>query len=106
MLRYIYVDEYLIDLNATQAAIRAGDSKATAYRIGFENLEKTSDSGGDCSGTSRACCCSCGSSRRLPEGCYQKRRDKIAFENPLRLSLVLRVRQDSPGRRRAPQRFP
>ena len=31
---------------------------------------------------SRACCRSCGSSRRLPEGCYRKRRDKIAFENP------------------------
>jgi hypothetical protein len=33
---------------------------------------------------SRACCRSCGSSRRRPEGCYRKRRDKIAFENPIR----------------------
>ena len=33
---------------------------------------------------SRACCRSCGSSRRLPEGCYRKRRDKTAFENPIR----------------------
>lgn len=32
--------EYLIDLNATQAAIRAGYSKKTAYSIGNENLNK------------------------------------------------------------------
>lgn len=32
--------EYLIDLNATQAAIRAGYSKKTAYSIGQENLNK------------------------------------------------------------------
>lgn len=35
-----FVQEYLIDLNATQAAIRAGYSKKTAYSIGPENLEK------------------------------------------------------------------
>lgn len=35
-----FVDEYLIDLNATQAAIRAGYSAATAGRIGSENLSK------------------------------------------------------------------
>lgn len=35
-----FVDEYLIDLNATQAAIRAGYSKKTAQMIGFENLSK------------------------------------------------------------------
>jgi len=35
-----FVDEYLIDLNATQAAIRAGYSKKTAYSIGEENLKK------------------------------------------------------------------
>lgn len=32
--------EYLIDLNATQSAIRAGYSKKTAYSIGQENLKK------------------------------------------------------------------
>lgn len=32
--------EYLIDLNLTQAAIRAGYSKKTAYAIGSENLRK------------------------------------------------------------------
>ena len=32
--------EYLIDLNATQAAIRAGYSKDTAQQIGSENLSK------------------------------------------------------------------
>lgn len=32
--------EYLIDLNATQAATRAGYSKLTANRIGSENLSK------------------------------------------------------------------
>jgi Terminase small subunit len=32
--------EYLIDLNATQAAIRAGYSKKTAASIGEENLRK------------------------------------------------------------------
>lgn len=35
-----FCDEYLIDLNATQAAIRAGYSKKTAYAIGEENLRK------------------------------------------------------------------
>ena len=36
-----FVDEYLIDLNATQAAIRAGYSEKTANRIGPELLVKT-----------------------------------------------------------------
>lgn len=36
----IFVDEYLIDLNATQAAIRAGYSAKTARQIGEENLSK------------------------------------------------------------------
>lgn len=36
----LFVDEYLIDLNATQAAIRAGYSTHTAYSIGSELLKK------------------------------------------------------------------
>lgn len=35
-----FVDEYLVDLNATQAAIRAGYSKKTAASVGAENLRK------------------------------------------------------------------
>jgi phage terminase small subunit len=35
-----FVAEYLIDLNATQAAVRAGYSPKVAYRQGFENLRK------------------------------------------------------------------
>ena len=35
-----FVEEYLIDLNATQAAIRAGYSEKTAQEIGSENLSK------------------------------------------------------------------
>lgn len=35
-----FVEEYLIDLNATQAAIRAGYSEKTAYAVGHENLKK------------------------------------------------------------------
>lgn len=35
-----FVEEYLIDLNATQAAIRAGYSPDTAKAIGCENLTK------------------------------------------------------------------
>jgi len=35
-----FCNEYLIDLNATQAAIRSGYSKKTANRIGPENLSK------------------------------------------------------------------
>jgi phage terminase small subunit len=35
-----FVEEYLVDLNATQAAIRAGYSQRTAYAIGQENLKK------------------------------------------------------------------
>lgn len=37
-----FVAEYLIDLNATQAAIRAGYSKKTAEQQGFQLLKKTS----------------------------------------------------------------
>ena len=33
-----FVEEYLIDLNAAQAAIRAGYSPKAAYSIGSENL--------------------------------------------------------------------
>jgi phage terminase small subunit len=36
----LFVQEYLIDLNATQAAIRAGYSEETARQIGSENLSK------------------------------------------------------------------
>lgn len=36
----LFVEEYLIDLNATQAAIRAGYSEKTAKNIGCENLAK------------------------------------------------------------------
>lgn len=36
----LFVQEYLVDLNATQAAIRAGYSENTAYSIGNENLKK------------------------------------------------------------------
>jgi phage terminase small subunit len=35
-----FCSEYMVDLNATQAAIRAGYSKKTANRIGPENLSK------------------------------------------------------------------
>lgn len=35
-----FVDEYLVDLNATQAAIRAGYSEKTARSTGSENLTK------------------------------------------------------------------
>jgi phage terminase small subunit len=35
-----FVAEYLVDQNATQAAIRAGYSKKTAGQVGFENLKK------------------------------------------------------------------
>ena len=35
-----FVEEYLVDLNATQAAIRAGYSKKTAKETGYENLTK------------------------------------------------------------------
>ena len=37
-----FVDEYLIDLNGTQAAIRAGYSAATAEQISYQLLQKTS----------------------------------------------------------------
>ena len=36
----MFVKEYLIDLNATQAAIRAGYSENAAKEIGYENLTK------------------------------------------------------------------
>ena len=36
----LFVDEYLSDLNATQAAIRAGYSEKSAASIGEENLRK------------------------------------------------------------------
>ena len=36
----LFVQEYIIDFNATQAAIRAGYSQNTAQEIGSENLSK------------------------------------------------------------------
>lgn len=36
-----FVDEYLIDLNATQSAIRAGYSAKRASEIGYQLLQKT-----------------------------------------------------------------
>lgn len=36
----MFCKEYLVDLNATQAAIRAGYSKKTAGSVGGENLQK------------------------------------------------------------------
>lgn len=36
----LFCQEYLIDHNATRAAMRAGYSQKTAYKIGFENLQK------------------------------------------------------------------
>lgn len=35
-----FIEEYLVDFNATQAAIRAGYSEETAGVIGYENLKK------------------------------------------------------------------
>ena len=35
-----FIEEYLVDLNATEAAKRAGYSEKTAYVIGHENLRK------------------------------------------------------------------
>lgn len=35
-----FCDEYLVDLNGTQAAIRAGYSEKTAGEMAFENLKK------------------------------------------------------------------
>ena len=35
-----FCEEYMVDMNATQAAIRAGYSKKTAHAIGSENLSK------------------------------------------------------------------
>lgn len=37
-----FVQEYLLDLNATQAAIRAGYSEKTAEQMGYQLLQKTS----------------------------------------------------------------
>lgn len=36
----LFCEEYLVDLNATQAAIRAGYKSPNAYQIGAENLRK------------------------------------------------------------------
>lgn len=36
----LFCDYYLVNLNATQAAIKAGYSQKTAYSIGEENLRK------------------------------------------------------------------
>lgn len=39
-LQVRFVDEYLVDLNGTQAAIRAGYSEKTARQAAAENLSK------------------------------------------------------------------
>lgn len=38
----IFVEEYLIDLNATQAAIRSGYKPSSARQVGTENMSKPS----------------------------------------------------------------
>ncbi|QDP65875.1 MAG: putative terminase small subunit [Prokaryotic dsDNA virus sp.] len=38
--RLLFVDEFMIDMNATQAAKRAGYSEKTAYSMGHELLKK------------------------------------------------------------------
>ena len=38
----LFVDQYLIDLNATQAAIRAGYRPINAEQMGYQLLQKTS----------------------------------------------------------------
>lgn len=35
-----FVEEYVVDFNATQAAVRAGYSEKTARQVGSENLSK------------------------------------------------------------------
>jgi phage terminase small subunit len=35
-----FIEEYLVDLNASQAALRSGYSARTAFRSGVENLQK------------------------------------------------------------------
>jgi phage terminase small subunit len=35
-----FVEEYLFDFNATQAAVRAGYSKRSAYQLGYKLLQK------------------------------------------------------------------
>ncbi|MSR55807.1 MAG: terminase small subunit [Gemmataceae bacterium] len=40
LLQELFVEEYLVDLNATKAAVRAGYSKESAKSIGSENLTK------------------------------------------------------------------
>lgn len=35
-----FIEEYCLDFNATQAAIRAGYKESSAYEIGYENLKK------------------------------------------------------------------
>jgi len=35
-----FIEEYLVDLNASQAALRAGYSARTAFRSGIENMQK------------------------------------------------------------------
>lgn len=37
----LFIEEYLIDLNATQAAIRAGYSEKRASELGYQLLQKT-----------------------------------------------------------------
>jgi phage terminase small subunit len=50
-----FVAEYLVDLNATRAAIRAGYSPKTAGVIGHENLRKPkiAEAGADFGGPAR-----------------------------------------------------
>jgi phage terminase small subunit len=40
MKQELFVQNYLVDLNATRAAVRAGYSEKTARKIGSENLSK------------------------------------------------------------------
>ena len=73
----LFVEEYLIDLNATQAAIRAGYSPDSAKEIGCENLTKPNI---------RACIDKAMAERSKRTGINQDRilqeLAKLAFVNP------------------------
>ncbi len=74
-----FVEEYLVDHNATQAAIRAGYSPKTAYSIGHENLKKPEIAAAIAAGEARMRCKTEVSIRSLTEEMRENR--DLAIKN-------------------------
>lgn len=85
-----FVAEYLIDLNATQAAIRAGYSAKTAGQIGEQNLKKLDIAAAVKSAMEKRACRNDVTQDEVISG-LRELRDMAMGKKPMRVTEILRV---------------